>query len=129
MRLTRILVSALAHTENAYLDALENGVVLSADIDVTEKLTLLQFRVSSFREASLRNSLSSFSTLYDMFDTRRSVAVFRCLSEVRRLQTYIEISHEYQLREIISESRCQCLLATRASISLRRRDSPHARSV
>ncbi|KAJ6518989.1 hypothetical protein C8R45DRAFT_1085055 [Mycena sanguinolenta] len=106
-RLTRGLVSALAAVKNAYLDGAENGFVLSADVDVAERLAVLQLKVFTIRETSLRSSLSALSALCDMFNIRRSVAVFRCLGE---------ISNESQLRDITSasESRCQCPLAREA---------------
>ncbi|KAJ6518975.1 hypothetical protein C8R45DRAFT_1085037 [Mycena sanguinolenta] len=117
-RLTRVLVSALADAEKAYLTAAENGVVCASTIDVAERLSVLQLKVSTLREASLRSSLSLLSTLCDTFNIRRSVAVLRCLREVRKLGAYIEISNETQLREINSRS-----LSNRTTISLRRRGS------
>ncbi|KAF7370461.1 hypothetical protein MSAN_00677900 [Mycena sanguinolenta] len=130
-RLTRVLVSVLADVENAYLVGVENGNgVLStdADDDVAERLAVLQLKVSTLRETSLRNSVPPLSACYDMFNICHSVAVLRCLAEVRGLRTQIEISNESRLRDITSASqpRCQCPLANRASISLRRRGSPRS---
>ncbi|KAF7370463.1 hypothetical protein MSAN_00678100 [Mycena sanguinolenta] len=127
--LTHVLVSSLADVENAYLTGVENGIGVlcaSTDVDVAERLAVLQLKVSTLREASLRSSLSPLSFLSDTFNICRFVTVLRCLREVRVLKTYIEISQEFQRREpaSASESRCQCPLANRASISLRRRDSP-----
>ncbi|KAF7370458.1 hypothetical protein MSAN_00677600 [Mycena sanguinolenta] len=125
--LTRVLVSSLADAERAYLTGVENGngmLRVSADIDVAERLAVLQVKASTLLEIFLRNSLSPLSACYDMFNIRRSVRVLRCLAEVRRLKTIIDISHEAQLREIASESRCQCPVANHTTISLRRRDAP-----
>ncbi|KAJ6518990.1 hypothetical protein C8R45DRAFT_918088 [Mycena sanguinolenta] len=119
MRLTRILVTALADTEKTYLAAVENGVLsVSTEIDAAERLSVLQLKVSTIRETSLRSSLSTLSALRDMFNIYRSVAVLRCLNEVRELRAYIEILNETQLREISSRS-----LSNRTTISLRRRGS------
>ncbi|KAF7370447.1 hypothetical protein MSAN_00676400 [Mycena sanguinolenta] len=118
-RLAPVLVSALADVENKYLAGVENGV-LSAEVDFAEKLAVLQLEVSTLRETSLRSSLSPLSAFYDTFNICRSVALLRCLRRVRGLETIIEISHETQLREIAC---CQCPLANRASISLRRRNT------
>ncbi|KAF7370443.1 hypothetical protein MSAN_00676000 [Mycena sanguinolenta] len=119
MRLTRVLVAAIAHTEKTYLTAAENGVFCaSTDKDAAERLSILQLKVSTIRETSLRNSLSPLSILFDMFNISRTIAVLRCLSEVRGLETYIEISNECQLREIDSRH-----LSHHISIFLRRRHS------
>ncbi|KAJ6518993.1 hypothetical protein C8R45DRAFT_1085059 [Mycena sanguinolenta] len=119
MRLTRVLVTAIADTEKTYFAAVENGVLsVSTEIDAAERLSVLQLKVSTIRETSLRSSLSTLSALRDMFNIYRSVAVLRCLNEVRGLGAYIEISNETQLREINSRS-----LSTRTTISLRRRGS------
>ncbi|KAF7370453.1 hypothetical protein MSAN_00677000 [Mycena sanguinolenta] len=121
MRLTGILVAAMADTEKTYLAAVENGVICaSTDTDITERLSVLQLEVSVIRETSLRISLSLVSALYDSFNIRRTVAILRHLHEVHRLGTYIQISNESQLREIDSRRP----LPTRASISLRRRNCP-----
>ncbi|KAJ6518979.1 hypothetical protein C8R45DRAFT_918076 [Mycena sanguinolenta] len=124
--LTRVLVSALAEVERAYLVGVENGLAFSADNDIAERLTVLQLKVSILREISLRRSLSIFSVLYDMFNIYRSISVLRCLREVRQMGTYVDIFNESQLRDITSapESRCQCPLANRTTISLRRREGP-----
>ncbi|KAJ6518958.1 hypothetical protein C8R45DRAFT_1116833 [Mycena sanguinolenta] len=117
MRLTSVLVTALADTEKTYLATVENGVLsASTEIDAAERLSVLQLKVSTIRETSLRSSLSALSALCDTFNIRRSVAVLRCLREVRKLGAYIEISNETQLREINSRS-----LSNHTTISLRRR--------
>ncbi|KAJ6518981.1 hypothetical protein C8R45DRAFT_918078 [Mycena sanguinolenta] len=122
-RLTRVLVSALADVENAYLVGVENGFVLSVDVDVAERLTVLQLKVSTLHETTLRRSLSlsPLSFLSDMFNIRRSISVLRCL---REQLNDAQISNESQLRDIASafESHCKCPLANRTTISLRRRD-------
>ncbi|KAF7370445.1 hypothetical protein MSAN_00676200 [Mycena sanguinolenta] len=132
-RLTGVLVSALINVENAYLASEENGLAHSDDVDIEERLTVLQLEVCTFCDTSLRVSLSPIfplSVLYDMFNIRRSIAVLRCLREVRSLGTHIEIFHEAQRREITStsEASSQCPLTKRASISLRRRDTARSAS-
>ncbi|KAJ6518971.1 hypothetical protein C8R45DRAFT_918067 [Mycena sanguinolenta] len=84
-RLIRVLVCALADVENAYLAGVENGLAFSADKDVAARLSVLQLKVSTLHELSLRSSLSLFSTLYDTFNIRRSVAVLHCLHGVGNL--------------------------------------------
>ncbi|KAF7370454.1 hypothetical protein MSAN_00677100 [Mycena sanguinolenta] len=85
-RLTPVLVSALADTEKIYLTAVENGVLCaSVDVDMTERLSVLQLEVSTLRETSLRSSLSPLSVLCDMFNIRRSIAILRCFVEVHGL--------------------------------------------
>ncbi|KAJ6518970.1 hypothetical protein C8R45DRAFT_1065812 [Mycena sanguinolenta] len=127
-RLTCVLVSTITEVENAYLAGVENGLAFSADNDIAERLSVLQLTISTLRETSLRHSLSlsPLSFLCDIFNIRRSIAVLRCLREVRELRTYIEILHESQLRNIASasEARCQCPVANRITISRRRRDGP-----
>ncbi|KAJ6518957.1 hypothetical protein C8R45DRAFT_949877, partial [Mycena sanguinolenta] len=81
----------------------------------------LQVKVSTLREASLSSSLSPVSALCDMFNISRSVAVLRCL-EVRGLRTHIEVLNLSRDITSASESRCQCPLAIRTTIALRRRD-------
>ncbi|KAJ6518995.1 hypothetical protein C8R45DRAFT_1065823 [Mycena sanguinolenta] len=127
LRLICVLVSAIAKVENAYLTAVENGILCtSTDAHIAERLMGLQFKVSTIREASLRNSLSPLFTVCETFNIRRSVAVLRCLLAVRRLGTYIEISNESQLRDVASASglHCQCPIAIRTTVALRRRDCP-----
>ncbi|KAJ7931651.1 hypothetical protein B0H13DRAFT_2524490 [Mycena leptocephala] len=58
LRLTRVLVTAIANLEKIYLEALERGLLSPSDIDTAEMSSSLQLKVSKIREASLRNSLS-----------------------------------------------------------------------
>ncbi|KAF8216720.1 hypothetical protein K438DRAFT_2007514 [Mycena galopus ATCC 62051] len=136
MRLTRILVNIIADAEKTYLDAIENGAICASDVETAETLSTcvsfpflylgfylnqadsLQFKVSTIREASLRSSLFPFSALCDILNIHRSVAIVRCISEVRAFKTSIEILNESHLREIRSPHP----LLKRA-ISLRQRDS------
>ncbi|KAF7370456.1 hypothetical protein MSAN_00677300 [Mycena sanguinolenta] len=120
MRLTRVLVATIADTEKIYLTAVENGVLCpSADMETAQRLALLQIEVSTIRETSLRTSLSLVSALYDTFNIRRTVAILRCLGEVRVLGTSMEILSETRLREVDSRPHSH-----RTCISLRRRDAP-----
>ncbi|KAJ6518966.1 hypothetical protein C8R45DRAFT_918062 [Mycena sanguinolenta] len=97
LRLTRVLIAALADTEKKHLAAVENGVFcVSTDVDVAERLALLQLKASTLHETSLRSSLTPLSTLYDMFNLRRSVTVLRCLGEVRRIGTFIEVRKSWK---------------------------------
>ncbi|KAJ6518987.1 hypothetical protein C8R45DRAFT_918083 [Mycena sanguinolenta] len=116
-RLTCVVVSALADVESTYLAAVENDIVGSDDVDVAERLAALQLTVSTLRSLSLCRSLSlsPLSFLSDMFNIRRSILVLRCLRE---------ISNESRLRDVASasDSRCQCPLANRTTISRRRRE-------
>ncbi|KAF7370455.1 hypothetical protein MSAN_00677200 [Mycena sanguinolenta] len=104
IRLSRVLVAAIADTEKIYLTAAENGILCtSAAVDMAERLSALQLKVSALREASLRSSLSSLSGLYNMFNIRRSVTILRCLAEVRELGAYIEgtkLSHATDIERV-----------------------------
>ncbi|KAF8216717.1 hypothetical protein K438DRAFT_1747900 [Mycena galopus ATCC 62051] len=102
MRLTRILVNTIADAEKSHLDAIENGAICAYDVEAAETLSILQFKVSTIREASLRSSLFPFSALCDIFNIRRSLTIVRCISEVRAFKTSIEILNESHLREIRS---------------------------
>ncbi|KAJ6488077.1 hypothetical protein DFH09DRAFT_1105772 [Mycena vulgaris] len=74
MRLTRVLVAAIADTEKMYLVALEEGVLSKSDIRTAETLASLQVKAA----------LSLCSNV----------------SEVRRLETDIEIMKERWLRDL-----------------------------
>ncbi|KAJ7917587.1 hypothetical protein B0H13DRAFT_2442090 [Mycena leptocephala] len=97
LRLTRVLVAAIANVEKTYLEALETGLLSASDIDTAEMLSTLQLKVSKIREFSLRNSLSLRSTLYE-FLNGHTFTLLRCIREVRVLETHIEILKEAQLR-------------------------------
>ncbi|KAJ7819008.1 hypothetical protein B0H13DRAFT_1921943 [Mycena leptocephala] len=98
LRLTRVLVAAIANVEKTYLEALETGLLSASDIDTAEILSSLQLKVSKIREASLRNSLSHSETLRE-FLNGHTFTLLRCIREARVLETHIEILKENQLRE------------------------------
>ncbi|KAJ7931606.1 hypothetical protein B0H13DRAFT_2524425 [Mycena leptocephala] len=98
LRLTRVLVAAIANVENTYLEALETGLLSASDIDTAELLSTLQLKVSKIREATLRNSLSHSGTLREFFEGH-TFTLLRCIHEMRVLETHIEILKENQLRE------------------------------
>ncbi|KAJ6527237.1 hypothetical protein DFH09DRAFT_1414492 [Mycena vulgaris] len=117
MRLTLVLVAAVAHTETIYLEALEAGVLSNADVHTAEMMSSLQLKVSHLREASLRHSLS-YSTTVSAFLKGRTLTLLQCIREVRALETRIEILKEEQLRAL--DSRLGV-----GTVSLRRR-RPHS---
>ncbi|KAJ6581776.1 hypothetical protein B0H19DRAFT_1229010 [Mycena capillaripes] len=98
MRLMRVLVAAIAKTENTYLEALETGWLPPSDDQTAERLSTLQLEVSVIREAYLRNSLSRCTALRE-FLKGRTFTVLQCINEVRKLETHLEILKETQLRE------------------------------
>ncbi|KAF7356435.1 hypothetical protein MVEN_00976400 [Mycena venus] len=98
LRLTGVLVTAICQVEKKYLDALETGLLSTSDVDTVEILSTLQCKVSSIREASLRSSLSWRETLREFYKGH-SFSVIRCISEVRALDTHIEVMKELQLRK------------------------------
>ncbi|KAJ6527252.1 hypothetical protein DFH09DRAFT_1328216 [Mycena vulgaris] len=118
MRLTLVLIAAIAHTETIYLEALEAGVLSNADVHTAEMMSSLQLKVSHLREASLRHSLS-YSTTVSAFLKGRTLTLLQCIREVRALETRIEILKEEQLRAL--DSRLGV-----GTVSLRRR-RPHSR--
>ncbi|KAJ7931634.1 hypothetical protein B0H13DRAFT_1857619 [Mycena leptocephala] len=89
LRLTRVLVTAIANLEKTYLEALETGLLSASDIDTAEMLSALQLKVSKIREASLRNSLSLLPTLREFFEGH-TFTLLRCIREIFK---------ESQLRE------------------------------
>ncbi|KAJ7814991.1 hypothetical protein B0H13DRAFT_2381344 [Mycena leptocephala] len=117
LRLTRVLVTAIANVEKIYLEALETGLLSVSDIDTAEMLSTLQLKVSKIRETSLRNSSHS-GTVREFFGGR-TFSLLGCIREVRALETHIEILKENQLREDSSHP----LLNRARAVSLRRRHS------
>ncbi|KAJ6527200.1 hypothetical protein DFH09DRAFT_1328167 [Mycena vulgaris] len=99
MRLTRVLVAAIANTENTYLEALEAGVLSNSDVHTAEIMSSLQLKVSHIREESLRHSLS-YRTTVSEFLKGRTLTLLQCIQEVRALETRIEILKEVQLRAL-----------------------------
>ncbi|KAJ7759135.1 hypothetical protein B0H16DRAFT_1534488 [Mycena metata] len=94
MRLTSVLVSEIAHAEQIYLDAFETGLLSTTETDI---LSALQFKVSTLREATLRDSISWVAVLCGLVQGR-TLALLRCIREVRAFETHIEILKEAQLR-------------------------------
>ncbi|KAJ6581692.1 hypothetical protein B0H19DRAFT_516168 [Mycena capillaripes] len=117
VRTTRILVLAMAKTEETYIEALETGWLSPSDSHIAERLSTLQLKVSIIREASLRSSLSWCTALRE-FLKGQTFTVLRCVWEVHDLQMHIEILNELQLRrEIMSPLR---------TLTLRRRTISHS---
>ncbi|KAJ7504217.1 hypothetical protein B0H11DRAFT_2221658 [Mycena galericulata] len=116
--LTCILVSSLAAAEHALLNTVESGTFRSEYAVLTERLTSLQLNVSLLREAYLCDSLSSWAPFSQYLQLHRTLAILRCIQEVRALETDIEILKEFQLRELPLEA--STAAATR-TISMRRR--------
>ncbi|KAJ7917586.1 hypothetical protein B0H13DRAFT_1870252 [Mycena leptocephala] len=81
MRLTGVLVAAIASIEKIYLEALETGSLSASDINTAVMLSTLQLKVSEIREASLRNSLSLRSILRE-FLNGHPFALLRCIREI-----------------------------------------------
>ncbi|KAJ7509932.1 hypothetical protein B0H11DRAFT_2216796 [Mycena galericulata] len=133
--LTRVLVSSLAAAEHALLHTVESGtfrseyavlVLAKYEYDtanghyavLAEQLTSLQLDVSLLREASLCDALSYWATISQFLNFRRTLAILRCIQEVRTLETDIEILKEFQLRELPLEA---STAAAARTISMRRR--------
>ncbi|KAJ6534696.1 hypothetical protein DFH09DRAFT_1405340, partial [Mycena vulgaris] len=89
MRLTRILVAAIADAERIYLEALEAGVLSKSDTRTAETLARLQIKISTISEASLHNSLS-YHVVLCKFLKGRTLTVLECLRKILRLETDIE---------------------------------------
>ncbi|KAF8216714.1 hypothetical protein K438DRAFT_1747896 [Mycena galopus ATCC 62051] len=77
-------------SEKAYLGAIEAGVLSGFDAKIELRLLKLQIKVSNIREASLRNSLSSWLSLEEYF-RGRSLEILECIGEILK---------EEQLREL-----------------------------
>ncbi|KAJ6488084.1 hypothetical protein DFH09DRAFT_1209920 [Mycena vulgaris] len=117
LRLTRVLVAAIADTEHAYFEAIESGLLLKSEVYTAGMMLSLQMKGSIIREASLRNSLS-YGAAISEFLKGRTFTLLRCIRDAQRLQTHIEILKEAQLRELDHNNDAE--IATRA-VSLRRR--------
>ncbi|KAF7328656.1 hypothetical protein MSAN_02474400 [Mycena sanguinolenta] len=103
------MVSAIAAAEQKYLAAVESGLLSESDTNATGvMLAMLQDKVSTMREASLRSSLSWRATLSDIL-TGHTFAVLQCIWEVRNLQTHIEILGEVKLRTKLRAKRLEPL--------------------
>ncbi|KAJ7224093.1 hypothetical protein GGX14DRAFT_556985 [Mycena pura] len=87
MRLTNVLVAAMANAEKTYLEALEIGAL---DFHTVEMMASLQSKVSSIRETTLRNSLSRRTAL-GQFLTVHIFTLVQCIHEIRGLETHIEV--------------------------------------
>ncbi|KAJ6488094.1 hypothetical protein DFH09DRAFT_1377704 [Mycena vulgaris] len=99
-RLTETLLASLYDAEKLYHDAVEAGVLSGSDTSheqVGAMLRRLQCEVSEIREITLRNSLSRWDTLRDIFQGR-SFTVYQCIEEVKRFKTRVEILKECRLR-------------------------------
>ncbi|KAJ7917574.1 hypothetical protein B0H13DRAFT_2322318 [Mycena leptocephala] len=118
-RFTRVLVTAITSFEKSYIEALETGLLSPSNVDTREMLYTLQLTVSETREASLQNSLSVRSTLHE-FIKGHTFTLFRCIREVRALETHVEILKKTQLRQDNLHSFASHVRA----VSLRRRHSP-----
>ncbi|KAJ7491978.1 hypothetical protein FB451DRAFT_1501259 [Mycena latifolia] len=143
MRLTSIMVAAIAATEQTYLEAVEAGVLSTSDVHMAATLTSLQIKVSTIREASLRNSLSYRGPLCGFFNSH-TLTVFRCIQEVQSLETHIEVyisydSFSFTLNHILAkilrekelrdvDPRIEKVTATRA-VSLRGKQKHSPRKV
>ncbi|KAJ7252502.1 hypothetical protein C8J57DRAFT_636401 [Mycena rebaudengoi] len=115
MHLTRVLVTVMKETEKLYYDAVEAGE-LPRDAGTEEELLGLQ-KVSEIREESLRNSLSTWTALVDLFQGR-SITLLQCRDKIQRFNTHIEILKETQMRtHLTSTNRGTAALA----MSLKRR--------
>ncbi|KAJ6568392.1 hypothetical protein DFH09DRAFT_1313838 [Mycena vulgaris] len=99
MRLTRVLVTAIANTESTYLEALEAGVLSNSDVHMAEMMSNFQIKVSHLREASLRHSLS-YRTTVSEFLKGRTLTLLQCIRDIRSLETRIEILKEEKLRAL-----------------------------
>ncbi|KAJ7224084.1 hypothetical protein GGX14DRAFT_648403, partial [Mycena pura] len=93
MRLTDVLVIAMDETEKTYVDAFEMGVRPMFDHGIAK--TMIRYgsliQVSDIRAASLRNSLSYRSGLWQ-FLKGRTFTLLCCIWEVQSLKTHIEKS-------------------------------------
>ncbi|KAJ7117830.1 hypothetical protein C8R44DRAFT_879367 [Mycena epipterygia] len=97
MRLTRLLVAAIKDAEKTYLDAIEAGILSKSDVDAAAILSSLQIKVSTIRQESLRNSLSTRQEFRE-FCKGRSITILKCIREVRKFEADIEILNEEHLR-------------------------------
>ncbi|KAJ7140320.1 hypothetical protein C8R43DRAFT_1018316 [Mycena crocata] len=107
-RLTRTLVAAIGEVEIACITTLEAGIISTSDVEMAEQLFALRIRVSNIHETTLRNSLSHVAAL-SAFLRGYALTVLQCISEVRELQTRIDILKETRLRDSSSALRALSL--------------------
>ncbi|KAJ7759056.1 hypothetical protein B0H16DRAFT_1534188 [Mycena metata] len=92
--LMRVLSDAMSNLEKAYADMIYVGLprLLTAEEvqHLSSSLRILQLKVDKLRTEKLRNSLSWRATVGE-FLGGRSVTLFRCIKEVRDLETRIRI--------------------------------------
>ncbi|KAJ7117784.1 hypothetical protein C8R44DRAFT_738659 [Mycena epipterygia] len=84
-----LLVAAISNVEKTYFEAIEAGVLTKSNVHTTETLSSVQIKVSSIREASLRNYLSTRQEFREFFKGR-SFTILKCIREVRKLEADIE---------------------------------------
>ncbi|KAJ7091487.1 hypothetical protein B0H15DRAFT_1021508 [Mycena belliarum] len=97
-RLLRALLAAIAELESSYIDALERGAFSPSDLSIAATLAALQLKVSTIREAALRNSLSYRAALRE-FLKGQTLTMLQCIHEVRVLGTHIELLYQQILKE------------------------------
>ncbi|KAJ7117786.1 hypothetical protein C8R44DRAFT_879323 [Mycena epipterygia] len=89
IRLTRVLLVAIGNIEKTYAEAIEAGVLCKSDVDTELMLLTLEIKVSQIREATLRDSLSTWRALLEFFKGR-TFTVRNCIREVCGLEAHIE---------------------------------------
>ncbi|KAF7342019.1 hypothetical protein MVEN_01789100 [Mycena venus] len=96
LRLARVLAVAIAHAEQAFIEGHTAGLVKGTEAEL-QHIPQLREEVSIVIEETLRNSLSWRAALRG-FLRGRTCTLLRCIREVQRFETYIEILKESNLR-------------------------------
>ncbi|KAJ7505615.1 hypothetical protein B0H11DRAFT_2334249 [Mycena galericulata] len=114
-RLTRVMSSALAATEDSFIQAVEDGSFHCQYVGaLAERLASqisLQIDVSILRKATLRDSLSHWTLFLQYFQFRRTLAILRCIQEARAIEANIEVGPSFSYW-----TECRALSATHFKI-------------
>ncbi|KAJ7722982.1 hypothetical protein B0H16DRAFT_1599669, partial [Mycena metata] len=93
-RLTQVLSEVMEDAEDAYMDMISTDLftfLSSNELEgVRSTMRMLRLKVSALQAESLRNSLSWRISIREFFKGR-SFTLFRCIDEVRDLETHINI--------------------------------------
>ncbi|KAJ7759071.1 hypothetical protein B0H16DRAFT_1534237 [Mycena metata] len=92
-RLTRVLSHAMNSLDKVSANIVSAGLLGLMTPDDVAALSLLQSKVGALRAETLLHSLSWHTTICEFFKGR-SFTLYRCINEVRELETRIRILEE-----------------------------------
>ncbi|KAJ7467531.1 hypothetical protein FB451DRAFT_1258787 [Mycena latifolia] len=103
-RICRKMDACFHMTERLYHGSIIAGLVsLSCDPEAAQLFHRLQRRVSQIQERQLHNSLRPWCEVLDIFNGQ-SLAILRCIWDIKVLKNRIEVLREIRLQEILEDS-------------------------